>query len=650
MSLENLSGTELELVDKNLLVHTPNDNPVVLVMGTAEKGPSEAFIRVARLTDASKAFGKSGTLIRGMYEVAQGGATNIRLYRFGATAATLVIPLGVAGADVTFTTVAKDDSTGGDFNLLYVGSTGITTIRRVLDSVIILQIDPADPSVKIDLNEVALDGVIATGNTDVDDGAVIAVAVALEDVATTGDSGSAYAGATFTAGTDGVEPSRMELWQGMHTGFGLLRDQIFDHVLVMDTYVDDKNVQDETGNTVSGLWFGDVTNTYPTAGTTKDILGKVYTEEFEGENQYWWLLHWDRTETDATPGADISTLTAPVVLFPSGVSSATASTKTDGTALSFDDFHEVNFGYDLGNFCFTVSEEENVCIGAVGMLGPISLSLKDVANWVGKLPVVDADTDVITTNGTGLLGNKWLNGRLTSGSGMTKLPGHVINGVDGKFNGGFIQTDSGFVDGAQQKDSNDSIVDLGKYLSVVSAQPLLSNPVLTSYRASGMGVYSGFVSTLDAASAPTNKIVPGVGLPFRINITKVDTLAGQRYVHFHEKAKGVVVSDAPTAARPESDYNRLSTVRIVKASVDAVRAVADPFLGEGLSGATMMALETAIERVLVALQQAGMLRRFDRKVSATQDQQVLGEATVELTLVPAFELRKITVVVNLAKQ
>lgn len=628
---ENLPGTREDLIDGNLIVNTPSNTPITLVIGTASQGDSEAFTRVSRLTDAASSFGKSGTLIRGMYEAAQGGAQNLRLYRIGATPAVLT---GIIDTQVTVTTVAKDDSAGTDFNLLYVSATGILTIRRALDSVIVFQFDPADPNSKIDLNEVAVDPLTwSVGDgVDIDSGGdpVLLNIVISIDV-----------GATFQAGVDGIDLSRMELWEGLYDAYLLLRDQEIDEVVPMDTYLDTANVQDITQVAASGLWFGG-TNFYPTQGSPEDLLGKVHVQEFEGENHFWWLLDWDRVTI--TPSTAVT-----AQIFPSGVGSSTGALDADGTALTFGDFHEVNFAWQLANFCYQLSQNDRDALGFVGVLPPVSFTLKDIATWVGKEPVVDADTDTITTNGTGLLGSKFMFGRLTSGD----IEGLTIDGVDGREDGGFIgtETDSNdreFLDGTQQKDANDQLIDIGKYLSVLSAQPILSNPTLSNYVASAAGVYAGMVTTLAANSAPTNKVVSGVGLPFRLGRLKIDKLA-KRYVHFHAAPKGVVVSDAPSGTRPGSDYKRLSTMRIVKAVTDSVRRVSDPFLGEGLTGARLAALETAIERVLVSLQQSQFIQRFDKTISATQDQQVLGQATVELTLVPAFELRQLTLVISLAR-
>jgi hypothetical protein len=119
---------------------------------------------------------------------------------------------------------------------------------------------------------------------------------------------------------------------------------------------------------------------------------------------------------------------------------------------------------------------------------------------------------------------------------------------------------------------------------------------------------------------------------------------------FQPKSKGIVVSDAPTAARPDSDYTRLTTIRIVKAVIDAIRLVGDPFLGEGITGARLAALETAIDQALSKLKKGGFLQRYDAAVTSTPTQQIQGQADVELVLVPAFELRQITVTVALSAQ
>lgn len=628
MAFENLPGIFGEKLDGNLAILPTNENPIVMVLGTATKGPSETVHRVERMSTSASTFGKdtAATLTRGMYEVSVAGAQNIRLFRIGATPAVLE-NVGGTGA-LRIETVSKDDSSGTDYSLWFDTTTDRLIVYRVSDDEVVWDNNPAYPTEAIDLGEVAVTGTVGSGGSIGSSGSPVTLAAA-----------HGVSGATYTAGTDGTDLSRMEMYEALHNAYELLSDQAANIVVPMNVYLDDKNVMDIQGVDVTNLGLNAL-STYPAAGTSTDYLGRLYTEEYNGKNYFWWWFPLDPTNpTWPAGGAQI---------FPTGIGSATALLKTDGTALVAGDFHEVNFGYQLADFCYRQSNQNTEMTGVVGVLPPDSLSLKDVSVWVGKMPVTTTDANgnvIITTNGTGLLGNKFMSGRKASGN----VPGFTVDGIEGLFNGGFIATDTGWLDDTQQEDDNEHLIDIGKYLSVVATYPILSNPARTSsYSATGAPTYAGFYSGLPAASAPTNKVLSSLRLPYRINTTKLDLLAGQRYVTFHAKTKGIVVSDAPTAARPDSDYRRLSTVRIVKQTIDDVREVGEPFLGEGISGARLAALDTAVDRKLGQRVKDGSLVRYEHKVISTPAQRVLGQCTIELKLVPAFELRQITVVVALA--
>jgi hypothetical protein len=109
-----------------------------------------------------------------------------------------------------------------------------------------------------------------------------------------------------------------------------------------------------------------------------------------------------------------------------------------------------------------------------------------------------------------------------------------------------------------------------------------------------------------------------------------------------------VVTDAPTAARPDSDYQRYSTIAQVKSCLDEVRRVAEPFLGNGIGGAELAALDTAIDGALRGRVKALVINRYEHQLSSTAQERVLGQAKLQLKIVPKFELREITVTVALA--
>jgi hypothetical protein len=637
MAYANLPGIFERKLDGNLQIVPTNSAPIVVVLGQAAQGDSDVLYQVIRTSDASRVYGKSGTLVRGMFEAATAGAINLRLYRIGATASVLS---GI-GAGLTVTTIAKDDSAGTDYKLFWddsdQGATGFGRLRvyRVSDDELVYDNNPADPLSPVDLQEIETEGLFTAGTSGDIGAALVANAITLA-------AADAVSGASYTAGTDGLTLSRAKLYEELYDAYELLTDSDLDVVAPMDVYLDDLNVMDMNGVTISGLALASLSD-YPTPGGAQDLLGKVFVEEVSGLNYFWWWYPSDPSAAvDATFTSDGGAQIVP------SIGSAAAALDSTGTAITGSDFHEVNFAYQLADFCYTSSRDNTEMTGVIGVKAPTSFSLKNVAGWVGKLPTTATDANgntVITTNGTGLLGNKFMSGRLTASS----IPGHTVDGIDGLFDGGFIATDTGWLDDTQQSDDNQHLIDIGKYMSVVAAYPILSNPSRpTSYTASGAVTYGGFYSVLAPESAATNKQLRNLRLPFRINNSKLDLLAGQRFVTFHAKTRGIVVSDAPTASRPDSDYNRLSTVRQVKAAIDAVRRVAEPFLGEGLTGARISALDTAVDGVLKSLVRRGILQRYDSLVSATPTQRVAGQATAELVLVPAFELRQLTVVIALS--
>ena len=629
MPFDYLPGIRKEEQDGVLQIRPINDDPITLVLGTASQGDSEILYNVVRIGDAARVFGKDGTLIRGMYEASIAGAQNIRLFRIGATAASLT---GVgAGTGLTIETVAKDDSAGTDYKLFFDASTERLLVYRASDDELVFDNNPSYPLQRVDLGEVVVSGSTTGSTTDIGTSSV-PITLAAAD-------GEGDGPAVYTAGTDGLNLSRMELYEALYNAFDLLGDQDIDVVMPMNTYLDDKNVMDLTPTQITNLSLASL-SAYPTASADDDVLGKVYVQEYEGINYFWWWFPADPTN-ESFSAANI---------YPSA-GSASATTNADGTTLTAADFHEVNFAYQLANFCYVQSRDNNDMTGVVGVLPPNSFGLKDVALWVGKLPTTELDASGNTViasggNGTGLLGNKFMSGRI----GVTnQLTPFTVDGVAGLYNGGFIATDTGWLDDTQVKDNNDHLIDIGKYISVVATYPILSNSSqTTSYTATGAPTYGGFYTTLSPVSAPTNKLLRNVRLPFRVSLAKLDLLAGQRYVTFHAKTRGIVVTDAPTAARPDSDYQRLTTVRQVKASVDAVRLAAEPFLGEGMTGALLAALDTAIDGALKSLVKQGLINRYEHQLTSTTQQRILGQATLELKLVPAFELRQITVVVALA--
>jgi len=312
-----------------------------------------------------------------------------------------------------------------------------------------------------------------------------------------------------------------------------------------------------------------------------------------------------------------------------------------GAGVSRDFFHEVNFAYQLADFCHRGSSIVDMRLGFIGVNPPAASAFDDLvaqSNWVGTSPV--AANATVSADGTGLLGNKFMAGSATYRS--------AIEG------GGFMATTEisdaarGFLSGTEVTDANGAKVDIGKYLSIVASWATVGTG--TGWVASAAAVYAGFASTLAPQSAPTNKSLQGMmTLKGSVAAPSLDLLAGAKYVGLLNKAtRSAVIADSPTSALSSSDYRRLSTMRQVEECVDGIRLVSEPFLGEGMTAAELAALDTAIGSKLKDIQSRGIISGYDYQVLMSPEQKVLGEATVQLKLIPAFELRQITIVVGLS--
>lgn len=698
---ENLPGIIAELQDGGLAISNEVAGPRVLVLGTASKGPSDLKTRVSRNQESEALFGTEGSLIRGMYEARNGGAQQVYLYRINTLSAILY---GVGTTDqvtnpTSIETLIKDGSAADLYFVRFEPASVLgpnATIGRlqVKNALGTLVYDNNPGGTPVDLGEVIVSGTFSGGtaigapgddedfvsmrevaqdltevlaevtgetyddtlgntvilaNSDVAAGTVtvyiggdevVSTAWTLDTVSEPNeiivDAGLAPLAGAITVdysydaepdmdlrdGKDGATPSLMELYEALEDAYRALESDEIDIVVPMNAFLDANNLADGDTIVLSSDETVDLGRRYPVPGSSGDALGKLYKEEYEGTVYYFW-------NTDGDAEAEI---------FPQ-VGLASATTKIDGTTLTADDFKEVNFAYQLANFCFRLTVNDNFCLGVIGTTMPVSNSTRDVARWIGKDPVLSDATEAVLTNGEGLLGNKFMAGTTSRTAGFYAT-------FSSDLPTGALESNSDVI-----QDRGGNMIDIGKYLSIVCMPFVFFNDydsVGTGYQANGAAMYAGLVSSLVERSSPTNKTLLGVRAPFRIFKPKLNSLAGAKYVASKEKEGLIKVADAPTAARDSSDYTRLTTVRIAAGAIDIVRQVGDPYIGEPNTRLRREALETSIRKELADYQKEGNLVRFEVKVLATPTQVIQGDMIVELTLVPAFETRKITVITSLA--
>ena len=161
--------------------------------------------------------------------------------------------------------------------------------------------------------------------------------------------------------------------------------------------------------------------------------------------------------------------------------------------------------------------------------------------------------------------------------------------------------------------------------------------------------YCGLVQTLNSESSTTNKSIPGIiNFEATLSTSQCSALSVKNYVTMRKRKGVYVVSDGLTTAGSDSDYTRLTTIRITNELVESVRDVGDPYIGEPNTTASRNALQAQIKELLAQMQSAGKITSYldPELVCSTQDI-IDGNLKILIAFFPVFELRRINLVIAL---
>jgi hypothetical protein len=197
---------------------------------------------------------------------------------------------------------------------------------------------------------------------------------------------------------------------------------------------------------------------------------------------------------------------------------------------------------------------------------------------------------------------------------------------------------------------------ISKYLQVI-AGPQVAITVPGSLRpqwVSGVTQYACLVNGLQPQIAPTNQTLPAAhGLRYNFSLRQLNALVGNKYVTFRTKNNRIIVIDGVTTAPDlyvgdevmKSDFTRLSTLRITNHMVKAIRESCDAFIGMPNEFPVYNSMNTSIKAVIKDAIDKGIIQ--DARYSITLGNS-LDAATVNMTILPQFELRAIDVTIGLS--
>lgn len=394
----------------------------------------------------------------------------------------------------------------------------------------------------------------------------------------------------------------------------------------------------------------------------------------------------------------------------SGSYAALLGTQVDVVALPGHYFDEpeldsgatgFNFGKQLADFCYQATKNANSAVGVIAMQPVLRFesqlayhgsgdfgghygvfsnysgsysgehwrfdtpSLSSVNGWVNFLDLVSNQAymtgSVPPLTGNVQSGQQWVNSKLQSYLQGSELAAGTLDTVNANY---LVDWQALETDGTRAVDNKGNPVDAGGYLNVVAA-PLRAfstqarrlaayrgrSIASNSYNTGGAAAYAGKIVSLVPHSGTTNKSVRDIGPSRDLGRILADKMVGRRFVTFVLNNRGYVVAKGVTGARnagryARSDYVLLSTMRVIHSIVDAVRTVAEKYIGEAATAQTRNAMEQDINSQIDAYKEQGAIQDGNAVLSATPEQQTLGETDVNVTIVPAIELTRVNLVVT----
>lgn len=620
----NLPGTYVSRLDGGLRFSATDDAPVILLLGTADKGYGDEPFLGRDTARARALFGGSSELYRGLIETrrAYGDGANIYLFRIGTKPAYLTLS-GLNQKKVRVIPRERTATLGETYKVSFIG--GVTNTLWIYDESgsLVYSNSAANP---VDAGVIEIRGTLAELSGAQSFGSSTGSYAGSVPMG----SGTLTSGAVFQAATIGPAANDVRArYEALEDAYRLLDSFDLDIVVPLNVYADTPNV----AFFISGVGGREYAKEPWNSPDNPLVFGSGVlgwfkkTAPSQASPDGTWTYQWANDVTASGVG----------------VGSSAPNLWANSTARISAGFHEVSFAYQLADFCYRQTKNQSTCVGVIGFKPPVSYYAGDLHLWAGEPPVKNA-LGSITTNGFGLAGFPE-----TVGAGSSYLNPLCHDKSTGRAPG-FFATDGGYKDEAAIADTGGYSVDIGAYISLVGESPEHLNTIggTVGYTATAAPYYAGLIAKLDELVAPTNQICPGLRVPYKLGKRRLDNLTAAKIVMLTNRRNGVFVVDAPTAATSQSDYRRLSTVRIVSLVERVVRREGEKYIGKVVNQLLEEAFKSDLEEALQNLVVRGYLKSYRYNIEATPVEKVLGKLNVKLILSVPHELRQIFYTLSLS--
>ena len=709
MPYQSIPGTGAIYLDGAFATATTSAQPRILILGACESGWTYELFQVTSQAAALSEFGIDAEVTKPLFEAQTQGADNVAIMRIGGRKGSLTITNGTES--IVITPEHRDDTILDRYKLVLEDNTPIPADLAAYGAQRVLIYDTIDGAWVFDTNQtlvldtgivkvesnfpadesytlgtqagIDLDYVTAgpTGVPTLTECSVTGT-VPLADYVVAGGAPGAVTGVTAVTGQDGANMTLVERYAALNEAYRLLDYRDADMIIPCETLLDARNVAPRQGgaaaawnlltpdaSTNGNLITAAIGNsarqlngaTPLVAGSASDVLGFLWQYRYRGREYTFFFDTASFATAECIRHGELTGDDAPAAVITALVASATAANDHE--------LREVNFAHQLASFCQHASTGWKTMLGFMGVTPPVSFDRPTVTAWAGELPSYEyVNTTLaisgVANNGDGLLGNVFLAGAAHASDGYRDAM--LDNGAagDGLAYGGLIKSTGatlpqglpyGINDSDEATDANAKPIDIGKHIFICYDHPLLS-PIgypTTPYRGNLVATVAGKFAVTDEREEPIgiNGAVARVSGGIRLLYPQINDLASIRMIGLRfEEGFGWILVSARTAAHPDSDYSRLSTIRSVNRELDGIRTLARSYIGKEFSSTRLLSLQASIDGYLKAEQSLGYNQGAVAALSYTRADKILGRLTIRLKMIPPFSIESITVEISLAAE
>lgn len=195
--------------------------------------------------------------------------------------------------------------------------------------------------------------------------------------------------------------------------------------------------------------------------------------------------------------------------------------------------------------------------------------------------------------------------------------------------------------GTDMLDRNNMAYPIGRKVSVVFGQYIVTNDDGYSYVSNMAAGYAGMVSQLPLDQSSTSQPISIPTPMFDLTNYQLGILTQAGYVTTKKSySKGYVITDGITMAASDSPFKRLSASRIADGIEGVIRTVCEPFIGKTNNLANQNSLRSAIKSELDKLKSV-LIEDYDFRLITDKASNVLGILNIEYAIIPLYEIKQI---------